>query len=103
MEAALKEWRWGVGSRRRSDPFLCCLQFLEAAEAKASFGLAVNYKALEALVDALVEKEVLTGEQVTEILEANQVVYFPDPFLEGFGYDEDGKLDYPNRVQEVRS
>ena len=79
------------------------MQLLEAAEAKASFGLALNYKPLEALVNRLVEKETLNGDEVREVLEENKVVYFPDPFLEGFGYDEDGYVSYPNRVKTVKS
>lgn len=32
---------------------------MEAAEAKAYYGLSINWKPLEALVDALIEREVL--------------------------------------------
>ena len=68
---------------------------MEGAEAKASFGLAVNYKALEALVEALVSKETLTGKEVQDILEANDVVRYPDPFVDGFGWDNEGSLFFP--------
>lgn len=53
-------------------------------------------------MEKLVEKESLNGDEVREVLEENKVIYFPDPFLEGFGYDEDGYLSYPNRVKTVR-
>jgi len=35
------------------------LELLEAAEAKASYGLAINWKALEALTQALLDRGVL--------------------------------------------
>lgn len=35
------------------------LELLEAAEAKASYGLAINWKPLQALVDALLDRGVL--------------------------------------------
>lgn len=40
------------------------LELLEAAEAKASYGLAINWKPLQALVDALLDRGVL---QVREL------------------------------------
>lgn len=42
---------------------------LDAAEAKAYWGLVKNYDALTALMQALVEKEILTRTEITEILE----------------------------------
>lgn len=39
-------------------------QLVEGAEAKAYYGLAVNYRALEALVDRLLVKETLSGNEV---------------------------------------
>ena len=78
------------------------LQLVEGAEAKAMFGLAVNYKPLQALVETLERDEVLTGGQVADILEANGAARFPDPFVEGFGFDENSKLVYPGMPKEVR-
>ena len=78
------------------------LQLVEGAEAKAMFGLAVNYKPLRALVETLERDEVLTGDQVADILEANGAARFPDPFVEGFGFDENQKLVYPGMPKEVR-
>lgn len=78
------------------------MQLLEAAEAKASYGLAVNYKALEALTEALMERESLTGEQVSSLLQEHGVKSFPDPFIDGFGWDSDGNLNYPGKpAQQV--
>ena len=37
---------------------------MEGAEAKAYYGLAVNYRVLEALVERLLVKETLTGNEV---------------------------------------
>ena len=39
-------------------------QLVEGAEAKAYYGLAVNYRALEALVERLLVKETLSGNEV---------------------------------------
>lgn len=39
-------------------------QLVEGAEAKAYYGLAVNYRPLEALIDRLLVKETLTGNEV---------------------------------------
>jgi cell division protease FtsH len=33
--------------------------------------------------------------QVAHILETNGVIHFPDPYLQGFGWDEVGELVYP--------
>lgn len=44
-------------------------QLVEAAEAKAYYGLAVNYRALTALAKELMEKESMTGAEVRELLE----------------------------------
>ena len=42
------------------------LQLLDGAEAKAYWGLALNYKPLQALVDVLVAEETINGERLTE-------------------------------------
>lgn len=44
-----------------------CEQLLNGAEAKAYYGLARNYKSLQALVGMLEEKEVITGQQLIEV------------------------------------
>lgn len=44
-------------------------QLLDAAEAKAYYGLAKNYAALEALVEALIQQETLSGEELAAVLE----------------------------------
>ena len=43
------------------------LQLLDGAEAKAYWGLALNYKPLQALVDVLVDEETINGERLTEV------------------------------------
>jgi hypothetical protein len=40
------------------------IELLEAAEAKAYYGLAINWKPLEALSTALLERGVLQGKEV---------------------------------------
>lgn len=52
-------------------PRCATLQLVEAAEAKAYYGLASNYSALLALSDALYERESLTGRELRELLEAH--------------------------------
>ena len=44
-------------------------QLVEAAEAKAYYGLAVNYRALTALAKELMEQESMTGAEVRALLE----------------------------------
>jgi len=73
------------------------LEVLEAAEAKAYYGLAINWKPLQALTEALLERGILQGREVAHILETNGVVHFPDPHLDGFGWDNSGALNYPFR------
>ena len=43
------------------------VQLLDGAEAKAYWGLALNYKPLQALVDVLVAEETINGEQLAEV------------------------------------
>jgi cell division protease FtsH len=70
-------------------------ELLEGAEAKAYYGLASNYKALQALVEQLLEDATLSGDQVQQVLQENGVTPFPDPFVEGFKWDKNGRLLYP--------
>lgn len=58
---------------------------IDAAEAKALYGLAINYETLEAVVDVLYHKETMSGKDLRKIFAANEAGKFPDPFLEGFG------------------
>ena len=74
---------------------LVCVQLLQAAEAKAFYGLAVNYKALEAVVRALTESSAITGAELRTLLEDNNIQHYPDAFTEGFAFDENGILQYP--------
>ncbi len=45
------------------------MQLVEAAEAKAYYGLATNYNALTALAKELMEQESMTGAEVRALLE----------------------------------
>ncbi|KAG2437047.1 hypothetical protein HYH02_011309 [Chlamydomonas schloesseri] len=71
------------------------VELLDAAEAKAMYGLAINWKALQALTQALLDRGTITGKEVAHILESNGVIHFPDPYTTGFGWDPDGSLRYP--------
>lgn len=79
------------------------VQLVEGAEAKAYYGLTVNYKSLEALVERLLVKDTLSGKEVAETLENAGVIKFPDPYVEGFAWDPSGSLIYPGMPEEVRA
>lgn len=79
------------------------LQLIEGAQAKALYGLTLNYKALHALVDRLLRDSTLTGEQVAQVLKGAGLVPFPDPFVEGFAWDAQGRLVYPGMEDQVMS
>eukprot|EP00798_Chlamydomonas_sp_ICE-L_P024177 gene24177-9766_t len=51
---------------------------LASAEAKAIHGLAINWKAHQ----------------------SNGVIHFPDPYIEAYGWDEEGSLIYPHRPKK---
>jgi cell division protease FtsH len=76
------------------------VDMLEAAEAKAYYCLAVNWPALRALSDALLENGTLDGRAVSRVLEGAGVVRFPDPYLSGFGWGKEGQLLYPFRPKD---
>ncbi|KAL4452773.1 hypothetical protein ABPG75_008435 [Micractinium tetrahymenae] len=76
-------------------------QLVEAAEAKAYYGLASNYKALAALANTLMERESLTGEELRELLESQGVKKFEGPETEGFGWTQDGGLSWPGKPAET--
>ena len=94
-----RRWQegFGKGNRRlqQHDGALFWLQLVEGAEAKALYGLTLNYKPLEALVERLLRDTTLSGEQVSEVLEGAGLVPFPDPYVEGFHWDDHGRLIYP--------
>ena len=46
-------------------------QLLDGAEAKAYWGLALNYKPLQALVDVLIAEETVNGERLAEVSTRN--------------------------------
>ena len=74
---------------------------MEGAQAKALYGLTFNYKPLHALVDRLLRDSTLSGEEVAEVLDGAGLVPFPDPFVEGFTWDENGRLVYPGMEEQV--
>lgn len=74
------------------------VELLEAGEAKAYYGLAVNWKPLQALIQALLNRGVLQGKEVSQILESNGVIHFPSPFTAGYGWEgAGGTLKYPHK------
>ena len=79
----------------------CTMQLVQGAEATALYGLVLNYKPLQALVDRLINDSTLTGEQVGQTLEGAGLRYFPDPFVDGFTWGQDGTLIYPGQAEQV--
>ncbi len=53
------------------------MQLIEGAEAKAFYGLALNYKPLKALVERLLVKETLSGKEVAETLDGRRGASLP--------------------------
>ena len=93
--------KWQHTSSDFAHALLYLVQLVEGAQAKATYGLTLNYKPLEALVDRLLRDTTLSGEQVAEVLDGAGVIPFPDPFVEGFKWDEEGRLVYPGMEEEV--
>jgi len=77
-------------------------ELLEAAEAKAYWGLAANYDALKALIEKLEVVESLTGEEVGELVETVGVKRFTAPFVEGYTWGPDGSLVWPERTDKPK-
>jgi hypothetical protein len=75
------------------------VQLVEGAEAKAAFGLVQNWESLKAVTQALMENESITGDRLREIMEENDAQGFPDPFVSGFGWDEEGEVIYPGSAK----
>ena len=73
-------------------------ELLEAAEAKAYWGLAANYDALHALAEKLEAAESLTGGEVASLLEGAGVEKYQTQFVDGFNWGEDGSLVWPGRA-----
>lgn len=70
-------------------------ELVEAAEAKAFYGLAANYECLAALADKLLAVESMTGAELAEMLESKGVKKFQAPYVDGFTWGPDGKLIWP--------
>jgi cell division protease FtsH len=73
------------------------ISMLESGEAKAYHGLAINWRPLLALADALESKGSLKGREVVAVLEAAGCVHYTDPYIKGYGWDaaDGGRLSYP--------
>ncbi|GMH43653.1 hypothetical protein BSKO_11575 [Bryopsis sp. KO-2023] len=71
-----------------------CRELLESAEAKAYYGLAMNYEVLEKLVERLLARDSISGKEVEDIFNEHGSLKFPDPFIVGFGWDDHGELLY---------
>lgn len=78
-------------------------ELLEAAEAKAYWGVAANYEPLRKLVERLEQVESLTGEELAALLEGAGVKKFKEPFVEGFSWGPDGSLVWPDRPDKPSS
>jgi len=62
---------------------------LAAAEAKAYYGLSINYQSIEALSSVLDQKRSIGSREIKKLMESNNVSYMPSPFLAGFTFDSE--------------
>jgi len=72
-----------------------CRQLLDAAEAKAYYGLATNFKVLEALIELLLRKEVVGFSDLTVLAVKHNLLEFKSPYVSGYGWDANGHLLFP--------
>jgi cell division protease FtsH len=62
---------------------------LAAAEAKAHYGLAVNYQSMEALSSLLDRKHSIGNREIKKLMEDNNALSLPSPYLAGFSFDSE--------------
>ncbi|KAI3432765.1 hypothetical protein D9Q98_004305 [Chlorella vulgaris] len=77
-------------------------ELVEAAEAKAYYGLARNYEALIALTEALIQRQSLTGEELRAVLEEHHVHRYANDSVEGYGWAPDGGLHWPGKAESLQ-
>lgn len=68
---------------------------MDAAEAKAYYGLATNYKTLQTLVEHFMDSNTMSGRELQAILKETSAHHFPSPYTEGFAWDENGAIVLP--------
>ncbi|KDD77104.1 AAA+ ATPase [Helicosporidium sp. ATCC 50920] len=73
-------------------------EILEAAEAKAYYGLVANYEALKNLFAIFMRTDEMTGDEFRAYMQTQQVKPFASTRLEGFGWDERGSLVWPDKA-----
>merc|ERR1712007_219608 len=59
---------------------------LAAAEAKAYYGLSINYQSLEALSSKLDQNHSVSSKEIKKLIENNKLICFPSPYLAGFSF-----------------
>ena len=91
----------GAGSAERNGPGAAAqvIALIEAAEAKATYGLQENRELLTALARRLSEDHTLTGAEVAAMCEEHGAQPFWDVDLKGFEWDKEGNLVYPPRPE----
>ena len=72
-----------------------CRSLLDAAEAKAYYGLATNFPALEALIEVLINRETIGVPILRKIAYEHHLQEFTTPYVEGFGWNAEGHLLFP--------
>ena len=68
---------------------------IDAAQAKAYYGIIKNYKGLCRLSRALQVKRFMTGEAMTALLEENGLHMFGEDEIDEFGFFDDNRLKIP--------
>uniref|UniRef100_A0A7S0WQC1 AAA+ ATPase domain-containing protein n=1 Tax=Pyramimonas obovata TaxID=1411642 RepID=A0A7S0WQC1_9CHLO len=77
------------------------IALIEAAEAKAMYGLKENRELLIALSERLKKEHTLTGAEVEAMCEEHGAKPYWDVSLKGFEWDKEGNLVYPERPAEA--
>jgi cell division protease FtsH len=62
---------------------------LAAAEAKAYYGLSINYRSLEALSSKLDQKHSIGSKEIKQLMDTNKSLCLPSPKNPGFAFDSE--------------
>jgi hypothetical protein len=72
------------------------MDLVDGAETKAYYGLVRNYTAFTALIEALLERSSMSGQEVRDLLATNGATPFENPMIKGYRWTQDGALETPD-------